>query len=72
MDIFLQILDENWLDREGFCTGTVKSVSRWDIYLKWIAVYRYIVAPLWCIILACVALQSEKNPTQLKKAKASL
>ena len=32
--------------RESFCTGTAKSVSRYDIYLEWIAVYRYIVAPL--------------------------
>ena len=28
--------------REGFCTGTVKSVSQYDIYLEWIAVYPYI------------------------------
>ena len=32
--------------REGFCTGTAKSVSRYNIYLELIAVYRYIVAPL--------------------------
>ena len=36
MDIFLQILDENGLmtHREGFCTGTAKSVSQYDIYLE--------------------------------------
>ena len=32
--------------REGLCTGTVKSVSRYDIYLELITVYQYIVAPL--------------------------
>ena len=36
MDIFLQILDETGLmaHREGFCTGTAKSVSRYNIYLE--------------------------------------
>ena len=35
---------KTWLmaHREGFCTGTAKSVSRYDIYLEWIAVYQYI------------------------------
>ena len=33
--------------REGFCTGTAKSVSRYDIYLEWITVYRYIGTPSW-------------------------
>ena len=49
MDIFLQILDENWINdtyMEGLCTGTTKSVWLYDIYLELITVYRYIVAPL--------------------------
>ena len=48
MDIFLQILDENWLDdtKGRLVYQYSQSVSRYDIYLEWIAVYRYIVAPL--------------------------
>ena len=36
MDIFLQILDEYWLDshRSGLCIGIAKSVSGYDIYLE--------------------------------------
>ena len=33
MDIFLQILDKGVMTlREGFCTGTAKSVSRYNIF----------------------------------------
>ena len=47
--------------REGFCTGTAKSVSRYDIYLEWIAVYRYIGISLQPYLLINEVLTCKKS-----------